>query len=345
MRHFKLVALTWREWALEEFMAGRARFGWSFFPGADLRILEEKISNWEDGKSKWTDQEGVVWRHCQFLVRRIQPGDRIVVQFEKPMEQFVIGEVTEPGYDFAEDGCLWEDGKTLDFRHVLNVRPLTPTPIPLDSAEVTAALQHDLTKRGHYYEIYPERSIRALMHLVNRVDKGELDIRKKRSEALTLERTEKAVLHRTIQEISDQWPGKNFERFVVHLCNHLPHVEVKSHQDTKRGWDLLVAVRNPLTGEVLQDDIPIQCKNHTGDVTVSRPIEDLERSVKNSRSDVAILFILGDIGDEFQRKLEIKAQELRRREKREIKFEVVDQERIAELYLSYLVSQQTSGSS
>ena len=159
MKYFKLVALAGDpNWALDEFKAGRARYGWSWFPGADLRIIEEQTA--------WTAEQEIVWRYCQFLVRRIEVGDRIVMQFEKPMRQFVIGEVREPGYEFANDGYENPDG--LDFRHVLHVHPLTPEPIPLDRAEVTAALRHDLTKRGNYYEIYPERSILELEKLVDR---------------------------------------------------------------------------------------------------------------------------------------------------------------------------------
>ena len=261
---------------------------------ADLRILERKTT--------LTAEEAIVWRYCQFLVRHIEVGDRIVMQFEQPMRQFVIGEVIEPGYDFADDGYRRDDG-SLDFRHVLHVRPLTPTPIPLDCAEVTPALRNDLTKRGNYYEIYPKRSIRALQNLATRAGKGELDLSKKRSDALTLEETEKEIRCRTIRSISEQWPGKEFEKFVAHLCKNLPYVEVKEKRDTRKGWDLLVSVRNPLTGEILQDGIPIQCKNHTGRVEDDRPIEDLVRCIKNSRSEVAILFILGDLTDEYRRRL------------------------------------------
>ena len=336
MRHFKLVALAGDpDWTLDEFNAGRARYGWSGwsgFAGADLRILEEQTT--------WTAEEEIVWRYCQFLVRRIEIGDRIVMQFEQPMRQFVIGEVKEPGYEFANDGYRCDDG-SLDFRHVLHVHSLTPTPIPLDCAEVTAALRHDLTKRGNYYEIYPERSIRALQNLATRAANGELNLLKKRSEALTLEETEKEIRCRTIQEISEQWPGKEFEKFVVHLCKNIPYVEIKESRDTRQGWDLLVSVRNPLTDEILQDGIPIQCKNYTGEVEDDRPIKDLARCIENSNSEVAILFILGDLTDEYRRKLHLKEEELQRDKDRPVKFEVVDQDRIAEMYLACLGSEES----
>ena len=305
-------------------------------PEQILRILENKTTR--------TAEEVIVWRYCQFLVRRIEIGDRIVMQFEKPMRQFVIGEVIGPGYDFANDGHRWDDG-SLDFRHVLHVRPLTPTPIPLDCAEVTAALRHDLTKRGNYYEIYPERSIRALQNLATRAANDELNLSQRRSETHTLEETEKEIRRRTIQVISEQWPAQEFEKFVAHLCKNIPYVEVKERRDTGQGWDLRVSVRNPLTGEILQDGIPIQCKNHTGNVIDDRPIEDLVRCINNSDSEIAILFILGDLNDEYRRRLDLRGEELQRDIGRPVKFEVVDQDRVAEMYLAYIGSNLPSQSS
>ena len=330
MNYFKLVALAGDpNWTLDEFKAGRARYGWSWFPGADLRILENRTTR--------TAEEAIVWRYCQSLVRRIEVGNRIVMQFEQPMRRFVIGEVKEPGYEFANDGYRNPDG-SLDFRHVLHVRPLTPTLIPLDCVEVTAALRHDLTKPGNLYEIYPERSIRALQNLATRAANDELNLSERRSETHTLEETNEAIHRCTIKEISDQWPGKGFEKFVAHLCKNLPYVEVKERRDTRQGWDLLVSVRNPLTGEILQDGIPIQCKNYTGEVEDDRPIEDLVRCIRNSGSEVAILFILGDLTDEYRRRLDLRREELQRDIGRPVKFEVVDQDRIAEMYLAHLGS-------
>lgn len=97
-------------------------------------------------------------------------------------------------------------------------------------------------------------------------------------------------------------------------------------------------MRNPLTGEILQDGIPVQCKNYTGEVEDDRPIEDLVRCINNSGSEIAILFILGDLTDEYRRRLDLRGEELQRDIGRLVKFEVVDQDRIAEMYLAYIGS-------
>ena len=81
----------------------------------------------------------------------------------------MIGEVITPGYEFMYSGQ--------DFNHVLYVRPLTPTPIPKDCVEVSDALRHDLTKRGHYYQIYPDESVEELEVLAFNAKHGGLNFR------------------------------------------------------------------------------------------------------------------------------------------------------------------------
>ena len=128
-RYFKLVCLhDDPQWYLEEFRQGRARYGWSG-PGSNLRSIKARIDAGE-WKNR-TDDEVQAWSYTQFL----------------------IGEVIPPGYEFSP-------GDLDDFNHVLHITPITREAIPINSKAVTATLKHDLSKRGHYYEIYPEDSIR-----------------------------------------------------------------------------------------------------------------------------------------------------------------------------------------
>lgn len=144
-RYFKLVSLSDPAWIVGEFGEGRARFGWSA-PGTDLRRIKALPLE------EWSPEQRVTWRYTKFLLERVSLGDRVVVQPEQPMERFLVGEVIAPGYAFAP-------GTLPDFNHLLHVRPLTPAPIPVNSSAVSAALKHDLSKRGQYYEVYPQPSI------------------------------------------------------------------------------------------------------------------------------------------------------------------------------------------
>jgi hypothetical protein len=94
-RYFKLACFHEKpEWYIEEFKNGRARFGWSG-PGMDLRKIKTTDSQ------HWSDDERITWRYTKFLIERIEPGDRLVIQVDQPLQRFLIGEVVAPGYNFA----------------------------------------------------------------------------------------------------------------------------------------------------------------------------------------------------------------------------------------------------
>src|SRR5207237_531671 len=91
-----------------------------------------------------------------------------------------------------------------------------------------------------------------------------------------------------------------------------------------------------LTQTILLDDVPVQCKNYTGEVTSFAPIDDLERCIRNSKSHVAYLFILGQLSPQFRKELQIRQEELRRKMDRPVSLEVVTEDRIAEIYATYI---------
>ncbi len=194
-RYFKLVCLSDPPWIVDEFHQGRARFGWSG-PGTGLREIRKK--DWITRN----EAERIAWSYTKFLVERVRTGDRVVVQPEQPIERFLIGEVIEPGYESSP-------GTLDDFNHLLHVRPLTPNPIPVNSTAVSAALKHDLSKRGHYYEIYPERSIEELDTIVQGASAGSLDLVTTRTDEDTRDRTLRAIKQGMNREISRLWPGKD----------------------------------------------------------------------------------------------------------------------------------------
>jgi len=317
--YFKLVCVDDPAFLLSEFRAGRARFGWSP-PGTDLREIRNKPS------TSRTDQERLTWRYTKFLLERAIPGDRVVIQMEQPIEKIVIGEVIGAGYDFAP-------GNRDDFNHLLHVRPLTHEPIPVNSKAVSLALKHDLSKRGHYYEVYPEASVQELDRLVVRAASGTLDLTALRTHRDDLDRTFESVKERIARVVSRAWPTHDFERFCEMLCDGTEYIEVTERIDHGKGWDLMVRLINPLTGAIVIDDIPVQCKNYTDRVINPEPIDDLERCVRNTDSTRAFLFILGDLTDEFRRNVQKRQEDLTRVLGREITFEIIDEDRIAELYV------------
>lgn len=324
-RYFKLVCTHESpDWYRREFLAGRVRFGWSG-PGCDLREIKKK--DW----AAWSADQRVAWTYSKFLLERIVPGDRLVIQTEQPIERFFIAEVIQPGYEYAP-------GDLVDFNHLLHARPLTQSPIPINSSAITAALKYDLSKRGHYYEVYPEESIRELDALVELVTANKVDFERIRTDVDTLDHTWRDTKREIIKAISRKWKGKDFERFCEMFLRKIDSIQVKERRDTGKGWDLLIRIITPLTGTILLDDVPVQCKNYTGDVFDLTPINDLERSIRNSKSQVAYLFILGQLTKQFMEALQTRQEELSKEMNQRVSLEIVGEDRIAEIFAAYFIA-------
>ena len=329
--YFKLVCLSEKpEWYEAEFLAGRARFGWSG-SGSNLRTIKAKMDagRWQDR----SQHEADVWSYTKFLVERIRIGDRVVIQPEQPLKAILLGEVINPGYEFSP-------GDLDDFNHVLHVRPLTPKPIPINAKAISASLKHDLSKRGHYYEIYPENSIRDLDNIVEKLTQRTLDYSGIRTDEDTFDEARKRITDLIIRNISQSWKGKDFEILCERICRSLRYVQVQERSDRGKGWDMLITIINPVTGSILIPDVPVQCKNYSGNVSDYGAISDLERSILASKSPVAYLFIMGNLTPEFRKELERRRMELEQKLGSPVKFEIVDQDRIAELYSAFIAKNE-----
>ncbi|WP_442598631.1 hypothetical protein [Neobacillus sp. D3-1R] len=328
-RYFKYVAIRKgkEEWMLNELKSGRARFGWSS-AGSNLTIIQAK----EAGQR--TAEEKVVWRYTQFLVNRLTPGDRLIIQLSRPLRQFLIAEVV------GNYGST--DPQEKDFNHYIECKLLTENAINVESEAVSQSLRHHISKRGHYYEIYDKDTKAELDSIVEKsLEKDDSFIKANQSQrSLDFERTslEEAVIKQTYERISQKYPSAYFETFIADLIASIPGLEVKKQGDSKLGWDLTMRILDPIDGEELYDDIPVQCKNYQGKVTTSRPLEDLERCIKNSNSPLAYLFIMGDLSDDFQTEFDERLEELKNNYKKDVKWRIIGQEQIAKLYLNKIGS-------
>ncbi|MTI95754.1 MAG: hypothetical protein FH749_09780 [Firmicutes bacterium] len=318
-RYFKIVTLggdKYSSYLKEEIeQKGRVHFGWGWH---DLRQLKNS--------QKLNDSEKVVWRYSKFMLERLNKGDRLVVQFERPLRKFMIVEVSgEYGYN---------DPPGDDFNHFRPCRTLTPL-IDIDSAVVSRALRHDLSKRGHYYQIYSEDTIQELDELIKEEKWNAPQYSEKRTVEAEWADTIETVVPSTFEIIGRKWKATSFEQFVARLVENIPGIEVSRAGDSRKGWDMLIRIFDPLSGEIMFDEVPVQCKNHIGIVNTERPIEDLKRCIENSGKSIAYLFILGDLPDQFTYKINNLQQALTSRLNQEIKLVVVDQEQIAKLFMRY----------
>jgi len=321
--YFKWVALKEDDpdWYERELLAGRARFGWSP-PGADLRAIKDKMDRFS--WSERTAQEAEAWSYGSYLIQYTHPGSRLVIQTRRPLRSFWLAEVIDPGYQF--------DGEHDDFNHIFHVKLASQKPIPIDLKEISPSLRHDISKRTvrGKYQIYPEESVAGLSRLWAKLENGWSN---KRTEAHTFEEMRDELTQVVYKNISQRWKSKDFEVFCEKLCEATDNIEVVSRSDTGGGWDLLIKVIDPLTGNILHEDVPVQCKNYSGVVSDFKAIEDLGRCIENTKKDIAYLFILGELSQDFHLELKRKQEQLcQKLGTNRIKLEIVDQTQIAHLY-------------
>ena len=323
-RYFKFVSIRkdQEDWMLTELQEGRARFGWSS-AGSDLKVIKAKAS------SARTAEEKIVWRYTQFLINRLTKGDRLIIQLSRPLRKFVIAEVTGD-YHSTEP-------QESDFNHYIECKLLTETFINVESQAVSQSLRHHLSKRGHYYEIYEDLAKEELDWIVEKSLQRDVEFLKANEIEHTAEFESKIleedVITQTYKRISTKWPSAYFEKFVADLIRSTPGLEVKKQGDSGQGWDLTMRILDPIDGSILHEDIPVQCKNYIGEVKTKRPIDDLERCIRNSDSSIAYLFIIGDLTEEFEDELERRLEVLKA-ENEDVKWRVIGQEQIARMYLN-----------
>ena len=225
-------------------------------------------------------------------------------------------------------------GEKDDFNHIFHVKLASQKPIPIDLKEISPSLRHDISKRTvrGKYQIYPEETVAELSRLWEKLVNGTFDWSSKRTEAHTFEEMQDELTRVVISNISRRWKSKNFEVFCEKLCDATENIEVVSRSDTGGGWDLLIKVIDPLTGNILREDVPVQCKNYTGEVKDFTAIEDLGRCIENTKKDIAYLFILGELSQDFHLELKRKREQLCQKLGTNIILEIVGQTQIAHLY-------------
>jgi hypothetical protein len=69
------------------------------------------------------------------------------------------------------------------------------------------------------------------------------------------------------------------------------------------------------------------------------------RSIRHTKSPVAYLFILGDLTDGFRSELERRRHSLELELEMPVSFELVEQDRIAELYSALIARNETANTS
>jgi hypothetical protein len=330
MNWFKLLALNEgkEDWMLEELKKGNLRYGWS---PRGSNMFELDLHSWDEldemilEAPDWEATGSEIYRKGAFLINRITNADRIVVQLHSPLDEFYLFEIT--------DGYAYSDPEYEEFNHILKGKLLNDKPMSKYSPVISNKLRHDLSKRGRYYQIYSDDSCKELNLIIeNKAWKANVQVNE-----TEFDRMNDEIINHFIANIRKRWPAKEFEYFSINLLKEIDGVEIKENWDSHKGWDFTISIRDTLTGEILHDDIPVQCKNYEGEVTSEIPIQDLERCLENSTDDVSIvyLFIMGDLTELFYKKMAESEARMKKKYRRNISYRIVDQFQIAKLYVEH----------
>lgn len=323
MRYFKLVATypNHEDWMYEEFKEGRMHFGWGW-KGCDLR----KIQNIK--RSDRTEKQKKAWYYSQFLLNRLKVADRLVIQHKQPLREFLLAEVVGE-YNFSDDSKN-------DFNHIIPVKPICDQYINLQSKIVPNFLRRALTKRGQYYEIYPNDAVSRLNTIVDNKLWESDEYYQNREFQHDLADAKNEVVKVVIDKIRKYWKVNDFEKFTAELLQLVPGVDLKVLGDSGKGWDLTLQITDPLTFEILHNEVPVQCKAYDGKVDTTKAIEDISRAIRNTeKTDIGYISILGKLTDEFE-SARIEAEEQLSKElERDIQIKVLTEDVLAELALTY----------
>jgi hypothetical protein len=322
-KYFKIVATypDHEDWMYEEFKQGRMHFGWGW-ENCNLRKIQETH------RSERTEKQKKAWYYSQFLLKRLNIGDKLVIQHKQPLREFLLAEVVGYYY-FSED-------TDHDFNHIIPVKPICDHYINLNSKIIPNYLRRALTKRGQYYEIYPNDAKSRLDEIVEKkLWEGEeyFQNRKFHDE---LADAKDEVVNVVIDKIRKYWKVNDFEKFTSELLQLVPGIDLKVLGDSGKGWDLTLQITDPLTFEILHNEVPVQCKAYKGKVNTHKPIKDIERAIRNTeKTDIGYIAILGELTEEFET-ARIEAEEMLSMElERDIQIKVLTQEILAELALRY----------
>lgn len=323
MKYFKLVATypNHEDWMYQEFKEGRMHFGWGW-KDCDLRDLKQKT------RDEWTDKQNKAWYYSQFLLNRLKVGDRIVIQHKQPLREFLIAEVTGDYY--------FDTDPSEDFNHIVPVKPICRNYINLNSKIVPNYLRRALTKRGQYYEIYPNDAISSLDRIIDEKLWESDEYTQNRRFQDDLAEAKNEVVNAVVSKIRKYWKVNDFEKFTGELLQLVPGIDIKVLGDSGKGWDLTLQITDPLTFEILHNEVPVQCKAYKGKVNTKKPIEDIKRAIRNTENtDIGYIAILGDLTDDFE-SARIEAEELLSIElERDIQIKVLTEDILAELALTY----------
>jgi len=252
-----------------ELKQGIGRFGWSYIPTADLRVLKKKIES--DGWDSLTDDE----KDCyQPFLLDFRPGDYVIYINVPEWGKCTVAKVT------SEYQWKFEDK---DFNHRFSVDPASIYVFNRNDAFVHPALSSRLKLQGRWWRIYLQDEFN---NLLKSLGKGTKSIQRSPQANLGFLSSEiQPLLLGITQHIHHTHPNYDLEGLLAEIFKNVPGVTDVYWQGGAgdHGADLLVNFDEGLSipGLEKKSTLVVQAKSYEGNHWDTKAINDIKRAFEH----------------------------------------------------------------
>jgi len=280
---------------------GMSRFGWSYFDGADLNLLEQK------GWDEFSEDENLCYRKTAFLWN-IEVGDWIV-HINVPQWGFCSAAKVIDTYKFEV-----ENNEFGDYRHHFKIDTGTLLTFDRNDPNILPYISRRLKLQGPHWTI---TNTDAFIESIENIKNNSVSLEGNVTHGLYhLKMGLKKNLSQISKLIHENHPGKNLEDFFACIFERVPNVvSVKrngSGWGTDYGADLIVTYNSgiPILDFQNTDTIVVQIKSFVGVCDDVTAINQIETAIKKYDSKSGLIITTAEASEKFKEQLGLKANEL-----------------------------------
>ena len=303
-----------------ELQKGRARIGWSSLDNQDLRLLQEKIRQWEI-----LDADEREARRCLGFLTRVERDDYLLYPHQPVRKQFAVVQI-KGKYCYSKRA----DGLNKDFRSVRHCCLLTPEPVALNDEIVPSQLRHRLGRPGRFSKVYEtEPFFRFLEDLPNR---GQLRDDPNQVSKVALRRIHNSLREKLPDVLQSEFSRADLSRqFCRELLKRMGCNPDVQEGRCEAGSDIVVDIQHPFLPSEFR--VGVQVFSYRGTVEESDFQEKLDQLLKGweeNSLDYGVLLTTGRCSEDA-----VEALRDHNRKNPTQLVRLIDDNDLADLFLKY----------
>lgn len=288
------------EFVSESLKNGISRFGWSYEPNTDLRLLKDMPYSEMDNNQK------NVWSNSRFLLN-VREGDWIVHINVPKYGICTAGKVLEP-YSFEPETEI------NDFRHYFKLDSSSLIQFDRNDKNVHPIISRKLKLQGKWWTIYNESDFHSS---IKNLSEAKIELRENESKEehyLKIDTTH--LVKELTKKIHTTHQGKNLERLIGRVFECVPKVKDVEFNGLKGGADygadLIVYFDSGIDSLNLmqQEKIVVQIKSFSGDHSDLSAIDQIKNAIKHFGAYAGVIVTTGNPTLEFEQKVEDLSNEI-----------------------------------